>query len=679
MKSGFIPAITALFGQTLLLSLALAAPGDQRGASQQGVGSAGGTSASGIPASQIFVPAPQNQGVPSNLQQGTPQFQLPEGAPQPGQQQPQGKYTNRDGTVRLDEKLRDVLVNSVVEVTAYDQADAPIRKTMGVAIGKDAAGAMVSDRNFIAVPLSVVMGNNLQWADRLSITHHKGSSYNASIAMIDEELGLAILQPDNEPQPIRFMPAKNERNQIKVVMIKFNRNQKNEIVADVYWGEISALNRKKGTLIVSGDEVDSTMAGTGIINMKGELVGMLGYGGHGILSSAMYERTKYTRKKPAIQPKMVGVLMGKGVVVDKKMKGAYRSVGEALKEIRAGRAPKADPSLYIPKQTDETEQGRVIVKIHAGTFVEKSTLDLPANISITGAGPAQTILTSEDPAKPVISINDKKDISLANLMIRPAPLQKNNVNTVDIKDSSNVFILGNAIVSRGGSALSFQGARASAAFANAFDGKDANGSAKAVYCNNSIILAMSNAFIGQWGHGLSVGTECVMKASRNFFQKSKIGIAIASSSANVEVEKNTFIQTVVGVRYYGNFPAGKFVDNLFYRNVYSIYTSQKPQAEQFRYNSSWRSVATFKKSTIKNSGMMKSEPKFRNPATLDFRLKAGSAQFGAGSTTEKGLPTDIGAFQNADFLGKYSIQLANALGAIRGDANLAKTWGLVTE
>ena len=103
--------------------------------------------------------------------------------------------------------------HSVVRVLAKDLSGNILAKAMGVAIGRNA--------QYIAAPLSIVLGNTQQWADRIEVTHFAGNKYDANVALIDEEKNLVILSPEAAPAPIVFVAETDERPQLDVYTISF--------------------------------------------------------------------------------------------------------------------------------------------------------------------------------------------------------------------------------------------------------------------------------------------------------------------------------------------------------------------------------------------------------------------------------------------------------------------------
>ena len=127
-----------------------------------------------------------------------------------------GQYRNARGDVKIERLIHDRYKQSVVRVTARDLGGNVLSKAMGVAVGRNS--------QFIAAPLSLVLGTSQQWADRIEVTHFAGNKYDANVALIDEEKNLVILSPEAAPAPIVFVAETDERPQLDVYTISFDNN-----------------------------------------------------------------------------------------------------------------------------------------------------------------------------------------------------------------------------------------------------------------------------------------------------------------------------------------------------------------------------------------------------------------------------------------------------------------------
>ncbi|RZA06179.1 MAG: hypothetical protein EOP11_10990, partial [Proteobacteria bacterium] len=78
-----------------------------------------------------------------------------------------GQYINANKEVKIEKMLLDRYQQSVVSIRALDLAGNELSRAMGVGVGANA--------QFIAAPLSLLLGNEQQWADRIEITHVAGN------------------------------------------------------------------------------------------------------------------------------------------------------------------------------------------------------------------------------------------------------------------------------------------------------------------------------------------------------------------------------------------------------------------------------------------------------------------------------------------------------------------------
>lgn len=589
-----------------------------------------------------------------------------------------GRFRTASGYVRVEEQLLDSYKNSVVRVTALDSTGNTLNEAMGVAVGMNESGILEGDTVYIAAPLSTVMGNDREWADRLQCTHHSGASYSAEIALIDQALDLVLLKPKNKPTAIRSLPESQERTQIGVITIQFNRDRRGEIVPVFHRGTLAALSQEEGTLAISGKEAIASSAGTAIISLTGHLVGMLQPNGGGVLMSAISKDIRRAKGRTPFPPRLVGVIMGKGVLVDPNLKDAYPTIPAALADIKAGNAPKPDPTRYFGGTSDvakpifNTAKNRPVLKIAAGTFTLAEPLEVPSDISISGMGPKETILLGASQDKPVLLFKGTKNASVANLRITPSSSQKDAEATVRIADSNNVQLVGNVIEGKGGKAAVYLlNANGVSIAGNAFpEGKN-----KALYCQNSSMTVEANSFLGKWPQAIAYGLGCSSLAEKNLFVENEISHAVSSSAKSVLIRHNTMLRDLVGVRIYGSIGQLAIEDNIFYSNRNSILSSPKILPSQVGRNTNYQSLAFEQDKPVQGLDFIKGKPEFRNLERYDLRLLPGSPGANSGMPGPSGNTTDVGAYQNENLLGEYTSQFVIALETALGEKNLAEAWG----
>ena len=335
--------------------------------------------------------------------QETPNFNKPD--PVPPKQL--GRFQTAAGGQKTAELLLDRYKQSVVRIIARDESGNELNRSMGVAIGYSSNGTKIGKGLYIATSLSLILGNALQWADKIEIQHESGTKYYGRIALIDEQIDLVLVEPQNAPQPIFFVDAQNERPQINIYTIGFKDTKEGYPEAKIHSGTLAAVNRRAGTLAVSGAAINNSQIGTGIINTQGQLVGMLLKDSNGVLSSALRTAILKAHRLKSFHPRLVGVIMGRGVLVDKRIPSAFQTIEAAIKAVNAGTAPKRDPTRYLRAYTDDFRPSTVmrpVIKVAPGTYNITNTLEIPSNISFTGSGPSETILIGSDPNKPIVSL-----------------------------------------------------------------------------------------------------------------------------------------------------------------------------------------------------------------------------------------------------------------------------------
>lgn len=578
-----------------------------------------------------------------------------------------GQFRKADGSVLLEKQYLARYKESVVRVVARDNSGNELGRTMGTAIGRP--GGKV----FIASPLSGVLGNSMQWADTIEIVNHAGNRNKANVALVNEQLDLVLLDPLNKPAPINFVRPSDERAQIDIFTISFDDDTVNvgRIKPNIHNGMLQAINVQEGTLTVSSNYVVENSAGTAIISKTNELMGMLLPNGQGVLASALNNAISLAEKAEPISPRLVGVVMGRGVLVDEKLPFAFPTITAALEAIKEGKAPKTNPALYIPAKTRDLsprEAERIVLKVMPGVYnKEKQPINIGGNVSLTGSGAALTTIVGTDPAKPLFSIQNQANISVTGFRLVPAALQNGESSTVEIRNSSAVIVLGNIVEAKGGSGILLDGSSSIALFGNTFP----RGKLKAVQCRASSMVVEGNAFLGDWPQAITVDSGCASQVRRNLFIETQIGLATSSQAREMEVKNNNFIKSLAGVRFFGEVPSGVFTDNIFFQNAFAFYGSKDYTGKRIGRNALWKSQVSFKGKPFKSLDMEIVQPIFEAPENYDFRLRASSSLVNSATTSGEDGRLDIGAFQRTDCAGRFTPQLLQTIAAAVGEKKLA--------
>jgi hypothetical protein len=304
-----------------------------------------------------------------------------------------------------------------------------------------------------------------------------------------------------------------------------------------------------------------------------------------------------------------------------------------------------------------------------GTYREPKPLSIPSNISLSGSGAGLTSLIGADPEKPVLLLQDTENSMISGFRIVPAALQQLKAPTVIISKSRNVTLLGNLFEAKGGVAVWSHESQGIKIFGNAF----ARGQARGLSCDRSTIELEGNAFVGDWPMALSVDKSCNIDARRNLFSENKTAVTVSTAAGRVNIERNTFIRTTGAVKFSSAPRNFRLNDNLFFECNYALLSSATLDAKRLGRNAVWRSKLEARNRNIPAVDLVRTEPKFENPASYDFRLRPGQSQF-ATAEIERG--AELGAFARDTFLGPYSQQLVRALGVAIGEPDLAEAWGL---
>jgi hypothetical protein len=588
-----------------------------------------------------------------------------------GEQKSLGRYRKKGPgggeVVNIASMLHDRYKQSVVRVVAKDLAGNVLAKAMGVGIGRNA--------QFIATPLSIVLGSSRQWADKIEITHFAGNKYEAQIALIDEEKNLVLLAPEANPAPIVFTREINERPQIDIFTIAFDLNPDGSIASAIQRGRVAAANPETGLLSISpytGSKIDDNQAGTAIIDSEGNLVGMLLPGGRGVLSSTLQRSVAKAQKSVPLEPRMIGVILGRGVLVDPKLDGAFKTIQEALDAIKNGTAPKTDPARYnpaknravAPKDTD-----KVVIKVMPGTYREKKQLSLPSHLSLSGSGPGQTTIVAPNPNKPAILIQNAENVIVAGFRIVPAPLQNLSSPALIISKGKNVTLIGNVFEAKGGVAAWVNESRKVIIQGNTF----ARGTARGLSCDKSDIKVDTNAFVGDWPIALSLDKDCTATVTRSLFLENKTSISASGKAGMLTLQKNTFVRSSSAVKLNGSNQRFQLQDNVFFECSFGLTGVGEVNTKNIGRNAAWRSKFMARSKNLTQLDIVKTEPVFQAPDLYDFRIKPGKGHTGS-ALLEEG--SDLGAFQRSDFLGPWSGALARSLSAVANDEDLASSWGL---
>lgn len=613
----------------------------------------------------IVVPTPDTIPPPTGLNGTTGTSAIPT---TPTALQSAGRYRNAKGEVKIEGLIHDRYKQSVVRVTAKDLAGNVLARAMGVAVGRTS--------QYIAAPLSLVLGSSQQWADRIEITHFAGNKYEANVALIDEEKNLVILAPEASPAPIVFVAESDERPQVDVFAISFGNAPDGSITSAVHRGRVAAANTDTGLLSVSfpANEVDDTMAGTGLIDSEGKLVGMLLPGGRGVLSSTLQKSIAKAQKSPPMEPRMIGVILGRGVLVDPKSasSGAFKTITEALDAIKKGTAPKTDPTRYTPARNRSVapkETDKVVIKVMPGTYKEPKPISLPSDVSLSGSGPGQTTIVAPSPDKPAILIQNASNVIVAGFRVVPANLQSLKAPTLIVSKATSVTLIGNVFEAKGGVAAWVHESNKVAFFGNTFT----RGTIRGLSCDKSSLQAEGNAFIGDWPVALSLDKECSSVVKRNLFMDNKTSVGVASSSGSTMMQENTFIRNVTGIKLGGTSPGFVLYDSLFFETPNALVAGGDVNVRNLGRSGLWKGKFMSRSKPLNALDLVRGEPSFNAPDSYDFRVKPGKG-FNGAAVRDPG--ADLGAFQPADFLGTYSGPLARSLGAATGLDDLAGTWGL---
>ncbi len=584
-----------------------------------------------------------------------------------------GQYRNGDNTIKLTKMLLNRFKEAVVRVRALDADGNELGRAMGFGVGHP-------PEQYIVTPLSLLLGNSQQWAEKIEITHASGNQYTAKISLVNEELNIVLLKPEINPIQIALARSEDERPQIEVFTIALDEGEGNKVNPTIEKSTLAAVNEEEGTLSIASQITqtmsdDETNAGTAIINTQGELIGMLLPNHRGVLASMIQRLMGRTHELPPIEPRMLGVIMGRGVLVDpnsdQKTVGVYNSISGALSAVEKKEAPKIDASRFIKANTSQfkpKESDKIVIKVLPGTYREKASLQVPSNISLAGSGAKQTLLLGTSPTMPVIYINRARNILVSALRVVPAPLQQSQNAAVYIDSSSDIRLVGNVFEAKGGTALRAKNSQGVLFVGNSFP----NSRRIAADCENSSMVVESNAFLGDWEAAISAGKNCRAIIKRNLFMQNKISVATSNQTNKINIDSNSFIKSVAGVRTSGNNALLSIEDNIFYENLYAVYSSGDLPAKTMGRNAAWKSRFQIKGHVIKDIDVVRSEPYFENPALYDFRIKLGRGQLGA-AAQQSG--ADLGAFQRNDFLGPFTAQFIHSLESATGRSNLAKSWG----
>ena len=567
-----------------------------------------------------------------------------------------GQYRNARGEIKLEKVLLDRYQASVVKVAARDLSGNVLGMATGVGVGRNA--------QFIATPLSLLLGNEQQWADQIEITHAAGNSYFAKVALIDEEKNIVLLAPEANPAPLPFVREENERPQITVFTISLSGPN-----SRIHRGLLAAANTETGLLSVSGEGIDNAQAGTAVIASTGELVGMLLPDGRGVLSSTIQKLIIKAQKATPIDPSRIGVILGRGVMVGSGA-GNYPTIGAALEAIKKGEAPRTDPTLYTPAKSRVVapkEADKVVIKVLPGTYKEGKTISLPSNLSLAGSGPDRTTLLGTDPAKPVLLLQDVENTMVSNLRITPAAKQNMKAPTVIVSKTRGATFLGNVVEARGGVGLWSSQSTNVRLNGNAFP----ESTARAISCDRSSMRLEANAFVGSWPIAFSADRGCSAELHRTLFFANQAAVNITGDAGKVRVVRSTFIRTTSGIKVAGKSGSLEMADNLFFECESGLTSTANLTSTALGRNAVWKTRFTSQGRNPPGLDLVRTEPKFVAPENYDFRLVPGQNQLST-ALTEPG--AELGAFTGEQFVGPYYPQMARSLGVAVGEPGLRETW-----
>ncbi len=551
---------------------------------------------------------------------------------------------------------------SVVRVTSRDLAGNELSRAMGVGVGKD----------YIATSLSLILGNAQQWADKIEVSHFTGNKYFAKIAYVDEEKNLVLLYPEARPAPLPSVRDQDERPNIDVFTFSFEDGLDGEIEPRIHRGMVAAVNVESGLLSISGSSIKDDQAGSAIINTQGELLGMLLPNGRGVLNSTLQRLSIKAQRASPIEPNLVGVILGRGVMVDPKNPAAFPTISAALEAIKKGTAPKPDPNRYNPaknRTVAPTESDKVVVKVMPGTYKEAKTIALPANLSLSGSGADKTVLLGSDPNKPVIIAQGIENGMISGFRIVPANLQTLKAPTVIVSKTKNFTLLGNVLEAKGGVALWAHESSNIQVYGNSFP----RGQVRAISCDRSSMKAQANAFLGDWPIAVSIDRNCSMDLSRSLFFENKNSVTISSQASRVLLRNNSFIRSPVAVKLAGSLSFFQLDQNLFFECAYGLNATSNLSGKKLGRNAIWKTKFQTNGKPVASGDLVRTEPKFEAPESYDFRLKPGQGQLNVPAGDEI---RQLGAFQTDDILGEYTQQVVRTMSVATGEEELASLWGL---
>lgn len=576
-----------------------------------------------------------------------------------------GQYRNEKQEVKVEKMILDRYQQSMVTIRALDLAGNELSRAMGVGVGTNA--------QYIATPLSLLLGNEQQWADRIEIAHAAGNRYSAKIALIDEEKNIVLLAPEANPAPMPFVRDVNERPQITVFMVTFTPRPDGSLAPRSHRGMLAAVNRDTGLFSVSASELTDQDAGTGVIASTGELVGMLLPNNRGVLASTLQNLIAKAQKATPIEPNRIGAILGRGVIVGgKDIPGAYPTIQAALDAIKKGEAPKADPSLYTPAKTRTVapkEADKVVIRVMPGTYREGRTITLPGNLSLAGSGPDRTVLMGFDKEKPVVLIQNDENNLVSGFRITPLAGQSMKAPTVILSKARNVTLLGNVIETKGGVAVWATQSMGVKINGNAFP----ESKARAVSCDRSKMRLEANAFVGNWPIAVAVDKDCSADITRGFFFGNDVGVNGSAEANRISVRRSTFVRGNTGIKFAGKTGALEGGDNLYFETTSGASVATEASGRALGRSAIWKSRLMVQGRNASGADIVRTQPRFVAPESYDFRLNPGQSQL---NTAESEAGTEIGAFAQADFVGPYTQQLVRALAVAVGQPELPEAWGM---
>jgi hypothetical protein len=99
--------------------------------------------------------------------------------------------------------------------------------------------------------------------------------------------------------------------------------------------------------------------------------------GRGVLASTLTKLVYKAQKSKPIAPSLIGAILGRGVLIDAKITGAYKTITSALEAIKKGEAPKASITAPpVPPPIKGSRATGLIAASKNALFCFWSTVDI---------------------------------------------------------------------------------------------------------------------------------------------------------------------------------------------------------------------------------------------------------------------------------------------------------------